>query len=159
MIADAVAEPLTINRIGTAAENRDKVVRLLEMVQLPYDDAFLNRKCAGLSGGQRQRLSIARALTMNPRVLIADEITSMLDPSTQANLMRELKDIQNRYGFTMIFITHDLYMARKVADRVFVMHEGKIVETGMASSIFDSPVSPVTRRLFDEFRCGNLLYN
>ncbi len=158
-IADVVAEPLTINRIGTAAENRDKVVRLLEMVQLPYDDAFLNRKCAGLSGGQRQRLSIARALTMNPRVLIADEITSMLDPSTQANLMRELKDIQNRYGFTMIFITHDLYMARKVADRVFVMHEGKIVETGMASSIFDSPVSPVTRRLFDEFRCGNLLYN
>ena len=158
-IIDAVSEPLTINSIGSAEENKAKVIRLLEMVQLPSDEEFLSRRCSGLSGGQRQRLSIARALTMNPRVLIADEITSMLDPSTQANLMRELKDIQNRFGFTLVFITHDLYMARKVADRVFVMHEGEIVEEGMASRIFDFPDSAVTQKLFDEFKCGNLLHN
>ena len=156
-ILDTVTEPLTVNHIGTKEDNKKNAMRLLKMVQLPCDEEFLMRRCSALSGGQRQRIAIARAIIMNPRVMIADEITSMLDPSTQANLMRELKEIQNCYGFTMLYITHDLYMARKVADRVFVMHEGEIVECGMASKIFDFPLNPVTRKLFSEFEHKNLV--
>ncbi len=100
------------------------------MVQLPVDNDFLSRYCHSLSGGQRQRVAIARALVTNPRLLIADEITSMLDPSTQANLLRQLKGLQNRQGFAMLYITHDLHLARKIADRVYVMQQGQIINSG-----------------------------
>lgn len=100
----------------------------LKQVHLPVTDDFLNRHSHHLSGGQRQRLAIARALITRPRLVVADEITAMLDPSTRANLLRELKGIQIRSGFSMLFITHDLFLARKVADRVYEMQEGVMTE-------------------------------
>jgi len=90
-------------------------------------------------------------LAMRPKILIADEITSMLDPSTQANLIREIKDIQNQHGFTMIFITHDLHMARKISDRVCIMENGRLIETGTAATIFDYPKEEITKKLFSNF--------
>ncbi|MFY9432964.1 MAG: ABC transporter ATP-binding protein, partial [Thermacetogeniaceae bacterium] len=80
----------------------------------------------------------------------ADEITSMLDPSNQANILRELKGMQNRFGFAMLYITHELHLARKVADKVYVMHEGEIVEKGDASEVFEKPKHLYTRQLFSE---------
>ena len=148
---DVVAEPLVINKIYSEEVLEEKVKRVLELVQLPYDKNFLDRKCSTLSGGQRQRLAIARALAMRPKILIADEITSMLDPSTQANLIREIKDIQNQHGFTMIFITHDLHMARKISDRVCIMENGRLIETGTAATIFDYPKEEITKKLFSNF--------
>ena len=106
----------------------DLAVNALTLVHLPVTHEFLSRHSHHLSGGQRQRLAIARALITRPRLVVADEITAMLDPSTRANLLRELKGIQSRSGFSMLFITHDLFLARKVADRVYEMQEGVMAE-------------------------------
>lgn len=148
---DVVAEPARINKIYNESNLLEEVREVLNLVQLPQEINFLNRKCLQLSGGQRQRLAIARALIMKPILLIADEITSMLDPSTQANLLRELKEIQNKRGFSMIFITHDLHMARKVSDRVFIMDDGKLIEKGTAAIIFDYPKEDVSKKFFSSF--------
>ena len=107
---------------------QQRAVNALKWVHLPVTEEFLNRHSHHLSGGQRQRLAIARALITRPRLVVADEITAMLDPSTRANLLRELKGIQSRSGFSMLFITHDLFLARKVADRVYEMREGVMTE-------------------------------
>ncbi len=149
-VLDVVKEPLDIIKWGSKEEREEQAIKALQMVQLSVDPGFLNRYCHGLSGGQRQRLAIARALVTNPKLLIADEVTSMLDPSTQANLLRELKGLQNRYGFAMLYITHDLHLARKVADKVYVMHQGEIVETGVSFEIFDNPKHVYTKRLLSE---------
>ncbi|QGG49060.1 ABC transporter ATP-binding protein [Heliorestis convoluta] len=125
---DAIEEPLRVNNIGTKEERKERICTLLKQLQLPFHDDFLARPCASLSGGQRQRVAIARALVMKPRLLIADEITSMLDLSTQANLLRLLKSLQNSMGFAMLFITHDLQVARKIADKIVVMDKGAIIE-------------------------------
>jgi peptide/nickel transport system ATP-binding protein len=117
---------------------------------LPFSPEFLNRYCHALSGGQRQRLAIARALVTKPRLLIADEVTSMLDPSNQANLLRELKGLQNRHGFAMLYITHDLHLARKIADKVYVMYKGEIVEAGVSFEIFENPEHVYTKQLLKE---------
>lgn len=146
-VLEVVKEPLEIIRAGNRTEKKERAVSVLQMVQLPTTESFLERYCFSLSGGQRQRLSIARALITTPRLLIADEITSMLDPSTQANLLRELKAIQNNNGFTMLYITHDLHMARKIADRIYVLYQGEIIESGMASSIFNNPQCTYTQEL------------
>lgn len=146
-IEEAVSEPLKILKEDTLVDIKDKVKKSLKEVQLPNDELFLNRKCFTLSGGQRQRVSLARSLVMNPKLLIADEITSMLDPSTKANIIRLLKGLQNKNGFSMLYITHDLPVARKIADRVYVMHNGKIVEHGVASRIFSNPEDDYTKKL------------
>ncbi len=143
-----VMEPLVINRLGTPKEKLKNVTHALRMVGLPTNHEFLSRYGHTLSGGQRQRIAIARALVMNPKLLIADEITSMLDPSTRANLLRELKGLQVRYGFTLLYITHDLHLARKVADRVSVMHCGRMIETGPAFDVFERPSHPETAAMF-----------
>jgi peptide/nickel transport system ATP-binding protein len=98
----------------------------------------------------RQRVAIARSLTTKPKLLIADEVTSMLDPSTQANLLRELKGLQNRNGFAMLYITHDLHLARKVADKVYVMYQGEIVEEGVSFEVFEKPEHVYTKQLLQE---------
>ncbi|RQD75007.1 MAG: ATP-binding cassette domain-containing protein, partial [Candidatus Syntrophonatronum acetioxidans] len=121
----------------------------LKGVQLPWDPAFLGRFAFELSGGQRQRVAIARALVMRPALLLADEITSMLDPSTQANLLRLLKGLQNARGFAMLFITHDMDLARKVADRIIVMHQGEVVEEGSSHRIFTNPCCCHTKSLLE----------
>ncbi len=146
-IEQTVREPLDIIKDGTAKDRQQSVISALSHVQLPTDEAFLSRKCYMLSGGQRQRLALARSLVMAPKLLIADEISSMLDASTQANMIRLLKGLQNSRGFSMLYITHDLAIARKIADRVYVMHQGRIIEDGMACDIFEAPVEKYTKTL------------
>ncbi len=146
-IEQIVREPLDILRSDTMAQRTAKVRSALQQVQLPHDDLFLRRKGHTLSGGQRQRVAIARALVMEPRLMIADEISSMLDPSTAANILRLLKGLQNLLGFSMLYITHDIALARKIADTAYVMHKGRLVEHGPASRVLTSPNSEEAKRL------------
>lgn len=146
-VLDAVREPLDINGIGTAAERLDMAREALRQVRLPTTDEFLGRYCGALSGGQRQRVALARAMVMKPKLLIADETTSALDVSTAANVLRTLKGIQNRKGFAMIYISHDLSLTLKIADRIAVMDAGRIVETGNAHEVMLHPRDDRTKRL------------
>ncbi len=146
-IAQVVREPLDILKLGSREERIYKVKQVLKDVQLPHDEDFIGRKCYMLSGGQRQRVALARSLIMEPQLLIADEISSMLDPSTQANVLRLLKGLQNSKGFAMLYITHDLALAQKIADRVYVMYKGRIIENGSVVDIFDSPKENYTSKL------------
>lgn len=130
-VEEAIVEPLTITGIVEKDSRRHMVKLALKDVQLPYDDGFLARRCYTLSGGQRQRVALARSLIMQPKLLIADEVCSMLDPSTQANILRLLKGLQNAKGFSMLYITHDVAIAQKIADRLYVMHEGNISEENL----------------------------
>lgn len=126
-VMDAVVEPLMINAVKT--DMKEEVARLLEAVGLYEGKELLNGKVKRLSGGQKQKVMLARALALKPKLLIADEITSMLDASSKANLLRLLKQIQNANGLAMLFITHDLNSARKISDRIYCMSEdGKINE-------------------------------
>lgn len=153
-VEEIIKEPLDIIKVDRKEERKKKVIQVLEEVQLPSDESFLKRKCYMLSGGQRQRLSLARSLAMEPKLLIADEINSMLDPSTQANILRLLKGLQNERGFAMIYITHDLNIALKISDKTYIMHKGKIIEKGITSQIFSSPINNYTKSLINEW--GNL---
>ncbi|OPX69459.1 MAG: Trehalose/maltose import ATP-binding protein MalK [Methanoregulaceae archaeon PtaB.Bin056] len=146
-VLDAVREPLDINRIGTPDERLEMTKDALKWVYLPATDQFLGKYCGELSGGQRQRVALARAMVMRPKLLIADEITSALDVSTAANVLRLLKGLQNRKGFAMIYISHDLSLTLKIADRIAVMDAGKIVEIGNAHEVMLNPCSEHTKRL------------
>lgn len=150
-IQQAVQEPLDIlGRAACTGDRRERVAEALKNVQLPWDEGFLTRKCHTLSGGQRQRVALARALVMEPALLIADEISSMLDPSSQANILRLLKGLQNLQGFAMLYITHDLAVAQKIADRIYVMHQGRIIEQGNTRDVFRNPVESYTKELVQE---------
>ncbi|MDE7009836.1 MAG: ATP-binding cassette domain-containing protein, partial [Oscillospiraceae bacterium] len=120
-VMQAVSEPRRLAKLGDV---EGEAVSALAGVGLPSDEAFTGRRIRELSGGQKQRVSIARALTMRPAVLLADEPTSMLDPSGKANLLRMLKGLQNSRGFSMLLITHDLESALKTADRSFLLRDG-----------------------------------
>lgn len=148
-VADVIEEPLNINGIGSVQERRDRTKEALNAVQLPVHDAFLKRLCSTLSGGQRQRIAIARALVMAPKLLIADEITSMMDVSTQANIMRLLKGLQNAKGFAMLYITHNMHLARKISERIIVLEDGVIVESGATSHIMDNTECCITQELLE----------
>lgn len=127
-VRDAVVEPLILNRKDVDCEQ--EATELLNAVGLPVDKEMLNSRIRRLSGGQKQKVVIARALALKPRLLIADEITSMLDASSKANLLRLLKGIQNSRGLAMLFITHDQAAARKISDRIYEFEEGKLRERG-----------------------------
>ncbi|SDC65506.1 peptide/nickel transport system ATP-binding protein [Sanguibacter gelidistatuariae] len=144
-IAQAIGEPLRLHTDlrGTAA--RDKVAHLLELVQLSPDLA--DRFSHELSGGQRQRVSIARAVALDPEVLIADEPTSALDVSVQQRILDVFADLQQRLGFSCLFISHNLAVVERVTGRVAVMHEGRIVEQGPTRDVLGSPQDPYTQRL------------
>jgi len=148
-VLDAVREPLDINGIGSRNERLDMVREALKMVMLPQTDQFLGKYCGELSGGQRQRVALARAMAMRPKLLIADEITSALDVSTAANVLRLLKRLQNRRGFAMIYVSHDLSLTLKIADRIAVMDAGKIVEMGNAHEVILNPRDARTKKLID----------
>lgn len=152
-VAQAVSEPLCIlmrRSAGLCGEQVVERVRAgLEELELPASDAFLNRRAGTLSGGQLQRVALARAMTLTPRLLIADELTAMLDPSTQTNLLRLLKERQFRRGFSMVFVTHDLAVARKIADSVYVMKDGAVVEHGPTQQVFRFPRHEWTRKLLE----------
>jgi peptide/nickel transport system ATP-binding protein len=157
-VLDAVKEPLYINKIGSNGDRLQMVKNALELVRLPSTDNFLSKYCGELSGGQRQRVALARAMVMQPKLLIADEITSALDVSTSANVLRLLKGLQNRRGFAMIYISHDLSLTLKIADRIAVMNSGKIVEMGNSHDVMLSPSDEYTKRLVDS-RIGLCCHN
>jgi len=146
-VLDAIKEPLYINKIGASGDRLQMVKNALELVRLPGTENFLSKYCGELSGGQRQRVALARAMVMEPKLLIADEITSALDVSTSANVLRLLKGLQNRRGFAMIYISHDLSLTLKIADRIAVMNSGKIVEMGNSHDVMLSPSDEYTKRL------------
>lgn len=146
-VEDALLEPLRINRIGDSEERTERAKEALKEVQLPADDSFLKRYCSSLSGGQSQRIAIARALVMKPKLLIADEVTTMLDVSTQANLLRLLKGLQNSIGFAMVFITHDLHLARKISERIIVLHQGQITDQGSSRYVTEESYHSHTKAL------------
>lgn len=146
-VLELVGEPLDIQGIGTTTERERKVKGVLEEVQLSSSDEFLERYAHQLSGGERQRVAIARALVLDPKVLIADEPTSFLDSSVQAKILKLLLDLQEQRGLSMLFITHDIALARKVSDRMAIMQRGSIVEEGPSHQVVAVPVHPYTQSL------------
>jgi peptide/nickel transport system ATP-binding protein len=148
-VGEAVREPLDIQGLGTADDRDALVRRTLFSTRLPYDDAFLSRHTHELSGGQLQRVALARALVLEPRLLIADEPVSMLDPSEQAKMLQLLKHLQVERGMAMLLISHDLAVVLRVADRVLVLDRGRVVEEGSGSRLFVSPKHPATQALLE----------
>ena len=146
-VARQVSETLIVHRHMSARAARGRVVELLHLVGLPEAEERLGAYPHQLSGGQRQRVMIAMALANEPDLLIADEPTTALDVTIQAQILRLLKRLQDRLGMAMLFITHDLNVVRAIADRVCVMHEGEIVERGTVRQIFTAPEHPYTRHL------------
>ncbi|WP_104525133.1 dipeptide ABC transporter ATP-binding protein [Blastococcus atacamensis] len=145
-IAEAVAEPLVVHkRAGDARGARSRVDELLEAVQLPK--AFGDRFPHELSGGQRQRASLARALALQPELLIADEPTSALDVSVQARVLELFDELQREFGFAALFISHDLAVVDLLADRIAVLYRGSLVEEGTGAEVLGNPQHPYTQRL------------
>ena len=148
-VMEAVREPLEIQGIGTKEQREERARKVIREVELPTTEAFLGEYPHHLSGGELQRVNIARALVMNPKVLIADEPTAFLDSSVQAKILKLLLNLQEQRGLSMLFITHDIAVARKNSDRIAVMQEGRIVEEGPASKIVTDPSHPYTRSLLE----------
>lgn len=143
---EAIMEPLATHRIGAnAKDRRERTVELMERVGLGAD--MFDRYPHEFSGGQRQRICIARALIMNPEVVICDESVSALDVSVQAQVLNLLNDLKEHFGYTYLFITHDLSVVHYMADRIMVMQQGRIVEQGTADQIYSDPKEEYTRTL------------
>jgi len=144
-VQSIIMEPLTVHGIGTRAERRKKVIELMDDVGLGPE--HLHRYPHEFSGGQRQRIGIARALALNPSLIIADEPVSALDVSIRSQILNLLEDLQNKYNLTYLFISHDLSVVEHIADRVAVMYLGKILEIGDKKSIYENTLHPYTEAL------------
>ncbi len=145
-IGSAIAEPMKVHGIlPTDKQRKDKVTELLEKVNLKAE--HFNRYPHEFSGGQRQRIVIARALALNPSFIVCDESVSALDVSVQAQVLNLLNDLKKEFGFTVIFISHDLSVVRYISDRIMVMNKGKIEESGNADAVYYNPQSEYTKRL------------
>jgi len=144
-IGESIGEPLMLHKGVKGKELSREVERLLDQVELPR--AMRNRYPHELSGGQRQRVGIARALSLEPKLLVADEPTSALDVSVQAKVLDLFTDLQREHGFACLFISHDLAVVEMLSDRIAVMHKGKLVEVGATSQIVHAPQHPYTQRL------------
>ncbi len=144
-IGEMLSEPLIIHNMVPKNETHKEVMRLLDLVQLPAD--AYHRYPHQFSGGQRQRIGIARALSLRPQLVICDESVSALDVSIQAQMLNLLKDLQQEFGLTYLFISHDLSVVHYISDRVLVMHAGKIVENGTANQVLMHPKDDYTKRL------------
>lgn len=146
-VSEIVGEGLLIHGLGNASEQKQKVLAMLEKVGLNADDA--QKYPHQFSGGQRQRIGIARALVLEPKVVVCDEPVSALDVSVQAQILLLLKALQKEMHLSYIFISHDLRVVRHIADEVVVMHQGKIVEQGAVADIYAAPQQAYTRQLLN----------
>jgi peptide/nickel transport system ATP-binding protein len=144
-VAQIIGEPLLVNGIATGQDLDDRVAQLLEQVGM--EPAWRERYPHAFSGGQRQRIGIARAIALNPRLIVADEATSALDVSLRSQMLDLLLKLQDELGLSFIFISHDIAVIRYFCDRVAVMHRGKVVETGATEQICDHPNHPYTQAL------------
>ena len=157
MIGNAIMEPMKVHGIlKTSNQRKEKVIELLEKVNLSAD--HFNRYPHQFSGGQRQRICIARALALSPSFLIFDESVSALDVSVQAQVLNLLNDLKAEFGFTSIFISHDLSVVRYISDRILVMNKGKIVEEGPADNVYFSPENEYTKKLIDAIPGKGMLH-
>jgi ABC-type oligopeptide transport system ATPase subunit len=144
-VGDIVSEPLVVHDIGDRNSRRRSAEQLLEVVGFNPD--FINRYPHEFSGGQRQRIGIARALALNPSLIVCDEPVSALDVSIQAQILNLLKDLQAEFGLAYLFIAHDLAVVRSMSDRIAVMNRGKIVEEGPAEEVYSDPKDPYSQAL------------
>jgi oligopeptide transport system ATP-binding protein len=145
-VGNIVSEPLEVHGLGTRRSRGETVRRLLDIVG--FNPNFTNRYPHEFSGGQRQRIGIARALALNPKLIVCDEPVSALDVSIQAQILNLLKDLQRDFSLTYLFISHDLAVVRSMSDRIAVMNEGKLVEVGEAEQIYLQPRHEYTKALF-----------
>jgi ABC-type oligopeptide transport system ATPase subunit len=145
-VGGIVAEPLEVHGIGTRRSRGETVRKLLDIVG--FNPSFTNRYPHEFSGGQRQRIGVARALALNPKLIICDEPVSALDVSIQAQILNLLKDLQRDFNLTYLFISHDLAVVRTMSDRIAVMNQGKLVEVGAADQIYNQPKDEYTKALF-----------
>ncbi|MBA2475814.1 MAG: ABC transporter ATP-binding protein [Actinobacteria bacterium] len=144
-VGDIVGEPLVVHGLGSRRSRRESVRQLLDVVG--FNPSFTNRYPHEFSGGQRQRIGIARALALNPKLIVCDEPVSALDVSIQAQILNLLKDLQRDFGLTYLFIAHDLAVVRAMSDRIAVMNRGKLVELGPAEEVYTQPQDDYTKAL------------
>jgi peptide/nickel transport system ATP-binding protein/glutathione transport system ATP-binding protein len=144
-LVDQVAEPLRNYNLASGSALSDRVAQLFDRVELPR--SFMRRYPHELSGGQRQRIAIARALALNPKLIIADEAVSALDVSVQAQVLNLIMELQAELGISILFISHDMAVVERVSHNVGVMYLGRIVEMGSRGQIFEDPRHPYTRAL------------
>ena len=152
-ILSIVSEPLKIHKIGNKTEQKDRVADLLKKVGL--DPNYMFRYPHEFSGGQRQRLGIARALALNPKLIICDEPVSALDVSVQAQVVNLLQDLQAEFGLTYLFISHGLAVVEHISTRVAVMYLGKIVEIATSTELYENPQHPYTKALLSAIPIPN----
>jgi oligopeptide transport system ATP-binding protein len=145
-VGGIVSEPLEVHGIGTRRSRQETVRKLLDIVG--FNPNFTNRYPHEFSGGQRQRIGIARALALNPKLIVCDEPVSALDVSIQAQILNLLKDLQRDFSLTYLFISHDLAVVRTMSDRIAVMNQGKLVEIGPADEVYSHPKDEYTKALF-----------
>jgi peptide/nickel transport system ATP-binding protein len=148
-IDDIVNEPLEIHNVGTKESRHELVLNVLREVKLEPTEDIAKKYPHMLSGGQRQRVVIARALVVKPKIIIADEPVSMLDVSIRAEILELLNEIQKKNKISFIYITHDLATAKHFADRIIILYEGKIVETGNIKNVLAEPTHQYTKALID----------
>jgi peptide/nickel transport system ATP-binding protein len=146
-ICDIIAEPLVVQKAAKGTELKDRVAKLMSDVGLRPD--HLNRYPHAFSGGQRQRIAVARALALNPELIVADEAVSALDVSVQAQILNLFQDLKEQYRLSYLFIAHDLSVVEHISDRVAVMYLGRIVETANAETLFAAPCHPYTVALLE----------